>query len=59
MDDESVLLFDKNLENVEYDCAKDCNPKRTNSTIIDPGKHVDKISNLPLALLGDKIEGRI
>ena len=50
MDHESVKTFDKIIESLDYDHAKDFNSKRTKSIEKDLKKQVNKNLNPPLAL---------
>ena len=62
MDDESVITFDKILERLDYDHAKNSNSKRTKSFSTDVRKRLNEFSNPTLALPADKnidLEGHV
>ena len=56
MDNESFLTFDKILDTLDYDPAKDSNSKRTKSIKHDLKKRVDKIRLSPLALQAEGVK---
>ena len=57
MDDESVLTFDKILNNLNYDPSKDSNSKRNKSIKNDLRRRVCKIENPPLTLPTNDLQG--